>query len=191
MDDRIIDFNELKNRAKDKDVDKFESYIYDLYYSMAEGTLTMGEFTKNIFKYMEENNISQEKFYDIQKKIMERYGFDPNNLEEQMKNMGIDLNNTNGNLGANNYEVLRKNISFQEKYKGRLKLKSISEYYIHNNINTINIMLDSENVIITSEKKIDLINDNELNEFLTSYKKVVDGKALKITICETAHNYDY
>ena len=49
MDDRIIDFNELKNRAKDKDVDKFESYIYDLYYSMAEGTLTMGEFTKNIF----------------------------------------------------------------------------------------------------------------------------------------------
>ncbi|ADL52565.1 DUF3867 domain-containing protein [Clostridium cellulovorans] len=191
MDDRIIDFNELKNRAKDKDVDKFESYIYDLYYSMAEGTLTMGEFTKNIFKYMEENNISQEKFYDIQKKIMERYGFDPNNLEAQMKNMGIDLGSVNGNVGADSYETLRKNISFQEKYKNRLKVKNVSEYYINNNINTINIILDGENVIITSVKKIDLINDNELNEFLTSYKKVLDGKSIKITMCEASHNYEY
>ncbi|WP_331667985.1 DUF3867 family protein [Clostridioides difficile] len=27
-DDRIIDFNELKNKVKDSDVDKFEQYIY-------------------------------------------------------------------------------------------------------------------------------------------------------------------
>ena len=28
--DKIIDFNELKNRVNDKDVDQFESYIYSL-----------------------------------------------------------------------------------------------------------------------------------------------------------------
>ena len=35
-DDRIIDFNELKNKVKDSDVDKFENYMYDLYYSVAD-----------------------------------------------------------------------------------------------------------------------------------------------------------
>ena len=35
--DKIIDFNELKNRVNDKDVDQFESYIYSLYYKVAEG----------------------------------------------------------------------------------------------------------------------------------------------------------
>ena len=31
-DDRIIDFNELKNKVKDSDIDKFEDYIYKLYF---------------------------------------------------------------------------------------------------------------------------------------------------------------
>ena len=59
--DRVIDFNELKNRVNDKDVDQFESYIYTLYYKMAEGKLTMAEFSKEITAYMGEHNISQEK----------------------------------------------------------------------------------------------------------------------------------
>ena len=29
-DDRIIDFNDLKNKVKDSDVDKFEQYIYTI-----------------------------------------------------------------------------------------------------------------------------------------------------------------
>ena len=28
MDDRIIDFNEIKNKANEKDVDKLENYMY-------------------------------------------------------------------------------------------------------------------------------------------------------------------
>ena len=39
MDDRIIDFNELKNRAKEKDedklVDKLENYMYSLFLEYA------------------------------------------------------------------------------------------------------------------------------------------------------------
>ena len=38
-DDRIIDFNQLKNKVKDSDVDKFEQYIYSLYGSVMNGTL--------------------------------------------------------------------------------------------------------------------------------------------------------
>jgi len=30
-DDRIINFNDLKNKVKDSDVDKFEQYVYNLY----------------------------------------------------------------------------------------------------------------------------------------------------------------
>ena len=46
--DRVIDFNELKNKVNDKDIDKFESYIYELYYKMAEGKLNMAEFNQEI-----------------------------------------------------------------------------------------------------------------------------------------------
>ena len=74
MSDRIIDFNEIKNKVKDKDVDKFEEYIYSMYYKMAEGKLNMADFSKNIMSYMEENNISQDKLMNIQKKFLERYG---------------------------------------------------------------------------------------------------------------------
>ena len=41
-----------------------------------------------------------------------------------------------------------------------------------------------------SEKTIDL-TDIELNEFLCSYKKLVDDKKLKINICENTKKYDY
>ena len=35
-DDRIIDFNELKNKVKETDIDKFENYMYNLYFSVAD-----------------------------------------------------------------------------------------------------------------------------------------------------------
>ena len=53
--DKIIDFNELKNRVNDKDVDQFESYIYSLYYKMAEGKINMTDFSKELSEYMEKN----------------------------------------------------------------------------------------------------------------------------------------
>ena len=60
-DDRIIDFNEMKNKAKEKDVDKFEEYMYSQMYKMSSGNISMADFTKEIYKYMEENNISHDK----------------------------------------------------------------------------------------------------------------------------------
>ena len=183
--DRIIDFNELRNKVNDKDIDKFESYIYELYYKMAQGNLNMAEFNREITTYMEKNNISQDKFMKIQAKLMERYGFDSKALEEQMKALGL-----NNNIGSTDYEKGRRVMGFQEKYKSRIKTKQTMEYYIKNDKNNISILLEDIDVVIISEGKIDL-TDVELNEFLCSYKKVVDEKKLKISICENTKEYDY
>jgi hypothetical protein len=190
MDDKIVDFNELKNKAKDKDVDKFEEYMYGLYYSVAEGKLSMADFTKNIMKYMEDNNISQEKFFNMQKKLMERYGFDSSFLENQMKAFGIDPNSL-GNIGANqNYEVMRKTMSFTEKYNGKTIPKNVITYNILNEVNDLELIMEGKNVLLKSSKKIDL-KDVELNEFLCSYKKLQEDNNLKISICENIAKYDY
>lgn len=185
MSDKIIDFNELKNKAKDKDIDKFEDYIYSMYYSLAEGKMNMADFSKNIMSYMQENNISQDKLINIQKKFLERYGFDTASIDEQFKIPGFDV----GSAGMN-YEAMKKTIGFQEKYKSRISSKGMSEYFIKNDRNDLKVLLEKEDVILISEKNIDL-NDNELSEFLCSYKKVVEDKKLKIVLCENTKSYEY
>ena len=185
MSDKIIDFNELKNKAKDKDIDKFEDYIYSMYYKLAEGKMNMSDFSKNIMSYMQENNISQDKLLNIQKKFLERYGFDSSTLEEQFKIPGFNMNNS-----ELNYETMKKTISFQEKYKSRISTKTISEYFIKNEKNDLKVLLEKEEVILVSENNIDL-NDNELNEFLCSYKKVIEDKKIQIVLCENIKSYEY
>ncbi len=185
----VIDFNELKNKATDKDIDKFEEYIYSMYYTMSQGKLSMAEMSRKIQKYMLDNNISQEKFMNIQKKLMERYGFSMDDIEKEMSNLGIDNNSVLGSIGKD-YEGVRKAIGFQEKYNARMSTKTINTYSISNDKNSLEIILQDENVILKSFKKIDL-TDNELNEFLCSYKKIVKEKMLNISICENASTYLY
>ena len=184
--DKIIDFNELKNKVNDKDVDKFESYMYSLYYDMNDGKLNMADFTKKVMSYMEENNISQDKFLKMQTKLMERYGYDASALEEQIKSLGL----SNFIPQGDDIEKARKTISFQEKYKERIKVKTINTYFLDNDKNNLDIITEDINVILKSEGKIDL-TDLELNDFLCSYRKVVDDSKLKITICENTKEYEY
>ena len=183
----VIDFNELKNKATDKDVYKFEDYIYSMYYSVAQGKMSMVEMSREIMKYMQDNNISQEKFMNIQKKMMERYGISSEDIEEQMKSMGID---TSLNSLGTKYEEARKVMSFQEKYKGRLSVNTSTNYHIKNSKNDVEIYIQEEKIILKSYNKIDL-TDNELNEFLCSYKKVISNKTLNISICENTSTYLY
>ena len=184
--DKIIDFNELKNRVNDKDVDQFESYIYSLYYKVAEGKLSMAEFSSQLTEYMMKNNISQDKFLKMQTKLMERYGIDTTGFEEQLKRLGLDNISTDPQY----YEKFRRTVGFQEKYKDRLKVKGATEYSIKNDKNNVVILLDDHNVIIRSEGKVDLV-DIELNEFLCSYRKTLNDDKLKIIICDYSKEYDY
>lgn len=187
MDKRVVDFNELKNKVRDKDVDKFENYIYDLYYSVAMGSMSMSEFTKKVTQYMDENNISQEKFFNLQREMLKRYGIDFGDIEKQMKTMGIEMPPMNLET---DYEKLRKNLSFKDKYKGKISTKNISNYFIKNEFNEVEIIMENRNVIIKSPGKVNL-QDVELNEFLCSYKKTIEDATLSISICENSNVYEY
>ncbi|WP_297633431.1 DUF3867 family protein [uncultured Clostridium sp.] len=186
MDDKkVIDFNELKNKVNDGDVDKFENYMFDLFYKTQSGSMNMAQYTSEISKYMAENNISEKKLFEIQKKMMGRYGFDLSDLENQMGSLGMNLN-----LNSGTYEDTRKKMSFEEKYNKKIEKKMMEEYKIQNTVNDIRILLQEENIIILSEKEVDL-NDTELNEFLCSYKKVIENKTLNITIAGKNSSYPY
>ena len=194
-DDRIIDFNELKNKVKDTEVDKFEQYIYNLYFSVMDGSMSMSEFSRKIFDYMNDNNISQEKFMNIQKKFMERYGMDSQEVEKQLKNFGIDPSTINmGNLDPSNMNEdqlnnIRKAAGFYERYGAKIQPKSCISATIKNDVNDITVMIDQDKVMLYSNKKINLV-DAELNEFLLSYKNMFNNK-IRVVLCENCTEYDY
>ncbi|MEF9992238.1 MAG: DUF3867 domain-containing protein [Romboutsia sp.] len=194
-DDRIIDFNDLKNKVKDSDVDKFEQYIYNLYFSVMDGSMTMAEFSRKILEYMQDNNISQEKFMNIQKKFMERYGMDSEEVEKQLKSFGIDPaiagfgNIDLSNLSNENMDSIKKSAGFYEKYGHKIQPKSCITTYVKNDVNDITIVIDQEKVMIYSDKKINLM-DAELNELLLSYKNMFDNK-IRVVMCENSTQYDY
>ncbi|AJD30791.1 DUF3867 domain-containing protein [Clostridium sporogenes] len=190
----IINFNDLKNKATDKDLDKFEQYMYSLYSSVVQGTLTMSDFMEKIQEYMGKNNISQEKFVNIQKKLMEKYteayGINFKDVEKQMKDLGVDVKGLGLNVENFSYDNVKKNISFHEKYNAKPVMKQVTEYHIKNDKNDVKVELIGENVFLKSSKKIDL-KDTELNEFLCSYKKLFHDKQLSITVCESITSYNY
>ncbi|HCU3117164.1 hypothetical protein BGU89_18365, partial [Clostridioides difficile] len=193
-DDRIIDFNELKNKVKDSDVDKFEQYIYNLYFSVMDGKMSMAEFSRKIFDYMRDNNISQEKFMKIQKQFMERYGMDTEEVEKQLRNFGIDpstagfmSNNTSSKVSTEDLESFKKSAGFYEKYGEKIQPKSCITTFIKNDLNDINVIIDQEKIMLCSDRKINLM-DSELNEFLLEYKNMFNKK-IKVVMCETTNKY--
>ena len=217
-DDRIIDFNELKNKVKETDIDKFENYMYELYFSVADGSMTMAQFTSKIYDYMRENNISNEKFMNMQKKLLERYGVDEAEIERQLKSMGINPNDINSlssmnindirnnNIHSNNQskkeepkvefvpvdniqETIVKNSDFYNKFAKRLEYDSYITSKLKNDVNDLKIIINKERVTLMSEGDINLV-DSQLNEFLLDYKNMI-GKKIKVTICENCKEYDY
>ena len=76
---------------------------------------------------MGEHNISQEKFFKIQTKLMQRYGLDTAGFEEQLKSLGLDKFSGM----SMDYEKARKSLSFQEKYKDRIKVKGATRHFVN------------------------------------------------------------
>ncbi|MEY7998746.1 DUF3867 domain-containing protein [Clostridium sp. Mt-5] len=187
MSDRIVKFNDIKNKAREKDVEKFEDYVYELSYDMSQGKLSMADFYKDIQEYMEKNNISQEKLFNIQKELMKRYGFNMEDIEKQMNSMGIKMPHLDK---SPDYETLRKTLSFQEKYKESIGRVAMITYNIKSSLNDLIVFINEEKVILKSQGKINL-QDPELNEFLCSYKKVVKDKKLQISLCENVGTFEY
>ena len=54
----------------------------------------------------------------------------------------------------------------------------------------MDILLKDTEIIIKSEGKVDL-GDNELNEFICSYKKLYSDDKIKVSIFEDVKTYEY
>lgn len=207
-DEKIISFNELKDKVKESDINKFEQYVQDLYIQISAGKMTMFQFSKKMTDYMQENGISEEKLINIQKKMMERYGIDPQTLEE-MRKMGMDpsqmnfsnnkeeksdshrktsINDFDLNEFANKDKAAIK-LGFFENYKKDLIEKNILEYKIDNEKNNIKILMNDNELVIISEKKLDL-SDESINKFIANYRATLDD-SLKVIICEATNTYEY
>ena len=191
-DDKIIDFGSFQNKVKDSDVDKLEEYMYSMYTKVSSGGMSPLDFSKSINEFMKKNNISVEKFGQMQEKLLERYGFDPKNIEEDMKRMGIDMNESayiiNDKEGAYSVRDFGDKLAFFERYAG-LEEKTIMYYLLDNGVNKVKFIMDGDILTLVSEKKIDL-SDPDVNTFIAGYRQANKEK-IKVVICEATNSYDY
>lgn len=171
----IIDLKEFKNKVRDKDVDELENYIYSLYFQVAEGKMTLADVNREIRKYVEENEISNAKFMEIQKKLVERYGYNAEDLEKQL---------------MQDPEILIQSKGLLEKYGKSIEEMRGYRKEIHNDRNDLMIFSSGRRVIILSEKAIDL-EDTELHEFLVSYKRQAGNDTLDIELGESIKTFQY
>lgn len=193
-DEKIINFQSVKDKVKDSDIEKLESYMYSLYMELASGKITMFEFTKKISKYMDDNGISKEKFVNMEKEILLRYGFDPDNLQNDDKALkdlikeGEAFLSTDENLTSDTMTSARK-LSFFEQHVDKIEEKKLLVYYLENEKNNVEIHLGNNKMTLISENKIDL-SDSEINLLIAEYRSVCDEK-LTVVICEATNKYDY
>ncbi|MFB0918095.1 MAG: DUF3867 family protein [Clostridiaceae bacterium] len=171
----VIDLNKFKNKVRDKDINELENYIYSLYYKLAEGKLTMAELNVEVSKYLADNNISETKFMEIQKKLIERYGYDPSIVDQQFGEGSLNL---------------RIASTLKTKYGNSLTEGFMIKKTIKNDRNDVTIICSSKEVFIYSQGSVD-IEDNELNEFLVSYKRQCADENLKIVVSSNTSSYDY
>lgn len=175
----IIDFNEIKNKVRDKDVDELENYIYDLYYEVSAGKMTLADLNREIQKFMDEKGISQEKFMEIQKKLVERYGYNAEELEASF-------------MGQQNLfiEKEQQNQGFRAKYGKALSDMRGYRMDIKNERNEVVLFCSDTSVFIMSGKNVDL-EDNELNEFLVSYKKQSGNQKLNVILAANSQYFEF
>lgn len=193
-DDKIISFQDMKEKVKPSDVDKFDEYIYGLFGDVASGKLSMFEFTTRITKYMEDNNISKEKFVELERQILQRYGFDADNIEEEFKKFeseesDLKFTGLGDDWDGMDSKSAARKLGFYDYYSKQLKERNILELFIKNEKNDIRIILDKEQITLISENKIDF-SDSEVNQAIAYYKATL-SKPLKVIVCEATNKYDY
>lgn len=173
----VIKFDEFKNKARDKEIDKLEDYIYSLYYKMAEGKISFADMNKEIMNYVNENGISMEKFNEMQLKLVERYGFDPETIKENLNVEGLD-------------KTLNIAMTLKNKYGDSLNLVRVIKKHIKNEKNDIFIICEGNEITMFSENTIDL-EDNELHDFLVSYRRQLKEESLKIRMGDNYSEFTY
>ena len=100
---------------------------------------------------------------------IEKGGYKYNNIYQSGYFLGnIDFNN----ITKEEIDSIKKTTGFYEKYGSKIQPKSCISTFIKNDANDIEIIIDQEKVMLFSSKKVNLM-DAELNEFLLSYKNML------------------
>ena|SRR3712207_5538107 len=196
-DEKIISFEDIKNRVNDDDLNLFEDFMTEELLKLNfDGDMDMLDFAKKISKYQEDNDIPPKKFMEIQTKLMERYGFD---IKDAYPGMLKDIKENSGKIRANDLSYFFKDVdpmdfaavslSLSEEYKDKVEEKKIISLCIKNDKNDLRIIFDNTIVSLISEKKIDF-SDGEVNHAISHYKEVL-GNSLRIQVCEASNAYDY
>lgn len=198
-DEKIISFEDIRNRVKESDIDLFEEFIgeeiMDLDY---EGDLNLLDFIKKVSDYQEENNIPNKKFLDMQKQFMERYGFElvnpsPEELEKIKKSLNSKANiDKLKSLDMNNpVSMIRTSalLSLRADFEDKTYEKNIIQLDLKNDKNDLKIIFNGENVTVISENKIDF-SDEDINKAIANYRVIV-GDSIRVQICEATNSYDY
>ena len=198
-DEKIISFEDIRNRVKESDIDLFEEFIgeeiMDLDY---EGDLNLLDFIKKVSDYQEENNIPNKKFLDMQKQFMERYGFElvnpsPEELEKIKKSLNSKANiDKLKSLDMNNpVSMIRTSalLSLRADFEDKAYEKNIIQLDLKNDKNDLKIIFNGENVTVISENKIDF-SDEDINKAIANYRVRV-GDSIRVQICEATNSYDY
>ncbi|MDU0964016.1 DUF3867 family protein [Peptostreptococcus anaerobius] len=198
-DEKIISFEDIRNRVKESDIDLFEEFIgeeiMDLDY---EGDLNLLDFIKKVSDYQEENNIPNKKFLDMQKQFMERYGFElvnpsPEELEKIKKSLNSKANiDKLKSLDMNNpVSMIRTSalLSLRADFEDKAYEKNIIQLDLKNDKNDLKIIFNGENVTVISENKIDF-SDEDINKAIANYRVIV-GDSIRVQICEATSSYDY
>ncbi|WP_461205142.1 DUF3867 family protein [Clostridium sp. DL1XJH146] len=190
----VIDFNELRNRVTDKDVDKFEQYLYSIFYSVGTSDFDIMKMTEKFNMYKDKNNLTEEKFNNIQKKLMERlafqYGLSIEDLEKQLGSLGMDTQFMNNIQGKIDIKKIEREFHFLEKFNGKMGKKIVITYNIKNDLNNLEAVLNDGSITLISAGKINL-QDPELSDLLVSYKASLEIESININICENKINYQY
>ncbi len=198
-DEKIISFENIRNRVKESDIDLFEEFvgeeIMDLDY---EGDLNLLDFIKKVSDYQEENNIPNKKFLDMQKQFMERYGFEfVNPSPEELEKINNSINSKANidklrSLDMNNPVSMIRTaalLNLRSDFEDKAHEKNIIQLDLKNDKNDLKIIFNGENVTVISENKIDF-SDEDINKAIANYRVIV-GDSIRVQICEATNSYDY
>src|SRR3712207_1109870 len=171
-DEKIISFEDIKNRVNDDDLNLFEDFMTEELLKLNfDGDMDMLDFAKKISKYQEDNDIPPKKFMEIQTKLMERYGFD---IKDAYPGMLKDIKENSGKIRANDLSYFFKDVdpmdfaavslSLSEEYKDKVEEKKIISLCIKNDKNDLRIIFDNTIVsLISEDRKSTRLNSSHAN----------------------------
>ncbi|MEG0250489.1 MAG: DUF3867 family protein [Peptostreptococcus sp.] len=195
-DEKIIKFGKLQEKWNEQEVDKFEDFLNMMMEDVVTGNISISEFTAKMSKYQLDNNISNEKLMELQKKLLEKMGIDIdiNDFNKQMEILeGLEKSGSNSDSDGenkNSFDTKKiKEIAFFDFYKDKITNKKIPEFHLKTEKNDLIMFMEEDKITIVTENKIDFADD-ELNAVITDYRECIHG-SLKIVACEASKIYEY